>query len=224
MECKTIVDVSCSRQHQYSQICAKSGAPCHICQNEDRKREEKRQRDMKLEGDREANQRAYANRLKEIQDEIAFERRRQKEASENAERERVLKQHENDLQTLRDRPLAQPNHPQQADVKENAPKPNAMNDKESRGSVNEQREDDRNHPHGPDPSASAAKDDWKHQKTFEGAENSSLDDLMGMIGLEEVKDKFLAIKASVDTAIRQNVDMKDQRFGAKLLGNPGTGE
>jgi hypothetical protein len=73
------------------------------------------------------------------------------------------------------------------------------------------------------PGTSSAKDEWEHQKKFEGARNEALDSLMNMIGLEDVKNKFLSIKSKVDTAIRQNVDMKDERFGAALLGNPGTG-
>jgi hypothetical protein len=46
---------------------------------------------------------------------------------------------------------------------------------------------------------------------------------MDMIGLEDVKDKFLSIKIEVDTAVRQGLDMAGKRFGASLLGNPGTG-
>ncbi|GME65999.1 AAA family ATPase [Neofusicoccum parvum] len=45
-----------------------------------------------------------------------------------------------------------------------------------------------------------------------------------MIGLENVKDEFLAIKAKIDVAVRQNIEMKNERFGAALLGNPGTGK
>lgn len=45
---------------------------------------------------------------------------------------------------------------------------------------------------------------------------------MGMIGLEDVKQKFLSVKAKVDTTIRQGVSLKGERFGAALLGNPGT--
>ena len=44
------------------------------------------------------------------------------------------------------------------------------------------------------------------------------------IGLEAVKQKFLDIKSKVDTAVRQNVALTGERFGAALLGNPGTGE
>jgi hypothetical protein len=46
---------------------------------------------------------------------------------------------------------------------------------------------------------------------------------MDMIGLEEVKSQVLRIKAKIDTAIRQNTDFKEERFGVTLLGNPGTG-
>jgi hypothetical protein len=39
-----------------------------------------------------------------------------------------------------------------------------------------------------------------------------------------VKQQFLSIKTKVDTVVRQNVSLKGERFGAALLGNPGTGE
>jgi hypothetical protein len=72
--------------------------------------------------------------------------------------------------------------------------------------------------------ASEAALDWQHQKEIEGAQNSSLDDLMGMIGLEAVKEQFLEIKAKVDLLVRQDLSLENERFGAALLGNPGTGE
>ncbi|KAI5868688.1 P-loop containing nucleoside triphosphate hydrolase protein [Durotheca rogersii] len=71
---------------------------------------------------------------------------------------------------------------------------------------------------------SSAEDDWQYQKNYENAVNKALDSLMAMIGLESVKQKFLEIKAKVDTTLRQGVDLKDERFGAALLGNPGTGK
>lgn len=71
---------------------------------------------------------------------------------------------------------------------------------------------------------SSAEQDWQEQKDLECASNSALDSLMQMIGLETVKKEFLNIKARVDTTIRQGVDLKGDRFGAALLGNPGTGK
>ncbi|KAI0846858.1 P-loop containing nucleoside triphosphate hydrolase protein [Daldinia vernicosa] len=71
---------------------------------------------------------------------------------------------------------------------------------------------------------SAAETDWQYQKKYENAFNEALDSLFQMIGLESVKKEFLAIKARIDTAVRQGVDTKNERFGAALLGNPGTGK
>ncbi|KAK9771144.1 putative AAA family ATPase [Seiridium cardinale] len=71
---------------------------------------------------------------------------------------------------------------------------------------------------------SAAGQDWDHQKMFENATNEALDSLMSMVGLDTVKQEFLRIKAKVDTVIRQGADLKDERFSAALLGNPGTGK
>lgn len=47
--------------------------------------------------------------------------------------------------------------------------------------------------------------------------------LICSIGLESVKQKFLDIKAKVDAMVRQNASLSKERFGAALLGNPGTG-
>lgn len=71
---------------------------------------------------------------------------------------------------------------------------------------------------------SSAEADWQHQKDYENASNEALDSLCKMIGLESVKKEFLTIKARIDTALRQGADIKDERFGAALLGNPGTGK
>jgi hypothetical protein len=68
----------------------------------------------------------------------------------------------------------------------------------------------------------AAEADWDRQKRVEGAESDAIDALMAMTGLEQVKAKFLDIKAVVDTANRQGVALKN-RYNIALLGNPGTG-
>lgn len=60
-------------------------------------------------------------------------------------------------------------------------------------------------------------------KVQEGTCNHALDDLMELIGLDSVKDEFLAVKSSIDTKIRQGVSLTEERFSCALLGNPGTG-
>ena len=70
---------------------------------------------------------------------------------------------------------------------------------------------------------SPSKTEWLRQKNMEGASNPSIDAIMGMTGLEEVKKKVLNIKTKIDVNKRQNASLKQERFNAALLGNPGTG-
>ncbi|KAF9882882.1 hypothetical protein FE257_004919 [Aspergillus nanangensis] len=72
--------------------------------------------------------------------------------------------------------------------------------------------------------SSKAKADWDYQKSYYNSQSPEIDALMDMVGLESVKSKFLTIKAKVDTAVRQDVDLSRERFGTVLLGNPGTGK
>ncbi|KAI0451342.1 P-loop containing nucleoside triphosphate hydrolase protein [Xylaria acuta] len=74
------------------------------------------------------------------------------------------------------------------------------------------------------PKKSASELEWERQKRIEGASNATIDDLMALTGLEEVKGKFLDIKAKIETVARQGIDMKKERMGMVMLGNPGTGK
>ncbi|KAM0134445.1 hypothetical protein ACHAO1_005657 [Botrytis cinerea] len=71
---------------------------------------------------------------------------------------------------------------------------------------------------------SASKKDWQRQKDQENAINPAIDRIMEMIGLEDVKSQVLRIKAKVDTSKRQGTNLKKERLGLILLGNPGTGK
>ncbi|KAJ4205259.1 hypothetical protein NW767_004053 [Fusarium falciforme] len=70
---------------------------------------------------------------------------------------------------------------------------------------------------------SSAASEWENMKKTEGASNAALDKLMGMIGLEAVKDSMLSMKSKVDTKLRQGFSLSGERFSCSLLGNPGTG-
>ena len=71
---------------------------------------------------------------------------------------------------------------------------------------------------------SRANEDWDYQKSSWNMSNTALDSLMEMIGLEVVKAKFVEINTLIATAIRQNVDYSNEKFGAVFIGNPGTGQ
>ena len=66
--------------------------------------------------------------------------------------------------------------------------------------------------------------EWDRQKRVEGASNDSIDSLMALTGLEDVKSKILNIKSKIELVQRQGTDMKKERLGVVLLGNPGTGK
>ncbi|KAK4983645.1 hypothetical protein LTR50_007102 [Elasticomyces elasticus] len=71
---------------------------------------------------------------------------------------------------------------------------------------------------------SPSQTEWQRQKDQENAHNPAIDKIMEMIGLEDVKAQVLRIKAKVETSIRQGTDLKKERLGLVLLGNPGTGK
>ena len=228
MECHKIIESTCSRNHKISRPCFKKDDACGVCQAEDRRSEERRRRDQKLELEREMKQKEYARQLSEVQDEIAHQRRILKDQSEQDERVRFLGQQQQDLKSLRDTV----GRVQNKGKKDTPPTSTTSQATTTTALPNV-------HP-GSAPGTDqvvvenqsgndlsvwnpSARDEWEHQKELEGAENQALDALMDMIGLEDVKDKFLSIKSKVDTAVCQNVDVSKERFGAVLLGNPGTG-
>jgi len=216
----------CPQNHKITWECWKQSVPCGKCEAEARKREAQRQRDHKLDLQRQANERAYAQKLIELDEEIAHERRVQKEHADQLDRERVLQQRRKDLADARaatrkvtiiknpdsEMPAGTENRTRKADtpMEEKSASPS---DDSDRG---EEQKDEQ-------PETSQAKAEWDYQKMFENADNEHLDALMEMIGLESVKEQVLTIKTKIDTCIRQGANIKDERFGAALLGNPGTG-
>ncbi|KAK7741772.1 hypothetical protein SLS53_004836 [Cytospora paraplurivora] len=90
-------------------------------------------------------------------------------------------------------------------------------------------EDGEKSPKAKDPNAwslpiSPAKQDWEDRKKMTEEENSHIDSVMDMIGLETVKAKMLEIKTLVDTARRQDVNPSKERYNTLLTGNPGSGK
>ncbi len=71
---------------------------------------------------------------------------------------------------------------------------------------------------------SSSKLDWERKKFLHGVTNQAVDAVMNLTGLESVKAQILGIMAKIDTTTRQNASLKQERFNAVLLGNPGTGQ
>jgi AAA+ superfamily predicted ATPase len=71
---------------------------------------------------------------------------------------------------------------------------------------------------------SAAAKEWQRRKNQGDESNKALDELMELVGLEEVKEKLCAIQAKVNIYKKQGIDPKNERFNIVFQGNPGTGE
>ncbi|KAL9068301.1 MAG: hypothetical protein Q9157_006551 [Trypethelium eluteriae] len=224
--CPAIIEVTCPRDHKMSYKCSQKSRGCRLCADEDRRLKERQKRDHDLEVQRAAKQKRYAQELAELQDEIAHQRRILRDESNDNEREKVLQQHRTDLENIKknaERKASKATNRvenQDLEMKEKSPATEDISVPLTNPSNKPQidtKEDLVDH-------VSSARAVWQRQKGHEGAQNDALDDLMKMIGLEDVKDQFLTIKDKVDTSVRQGVDMKDERFSASLLGNPGTGK
>ena len=210
--------------------CWKQSVPCGKCEAEVRKREAQRQRDHKLDLQRQANERAYSQRLAELDEEIAHERRLQKEHSDQLYRERLLQQRKKDLTDARVATknvivVKSPNSEMNAGIENRTQKTETLTEGKSALPSHDSRVGKEKQDEWKDErkEVSQAKSDWDYQKRFENADNEHLDALMEMIGLESVKQQVLTIKTKIDTCIRQGVNVKHERFGVALLGNPGTG-
>ncbi|KAF2260255.1 P-loop containing nucleoside triphosphate hydrolase protein [Lojkania enalia] len=240
MKCMAILTSQCPQNHKITRKCHDvAAAICKRCEAEASKREKKRQRDHKLEQERQAKQQAYASKLAEIQNEIDHQKSLLKNQADEEDQKNTLSQMKQDLANLKYKvgkktrsaaldSLANTQGSQSTTSNEvtnyppkrqSKPQPDTSQQapNASKSTINDSK-------HDTDPVKSEAHEEWEWQKKFEGAENEALDSLMKMIGLESVKEEFLAIKAKIDTIIRQNVSLKGERFGAALLGNPGTGK
>ena len=215
----------CPKNHKVTWECGKQRMPCGKCEAEERKRNARRELDHKLDLQRQENERNYAEKLAELDEQIDFERRSKQEQTNELERERILKQREQDLEKAKkatqDAGSAEAtkftkNSAEDTTSQRNTAKDESTN-QSSRSLDTCQKEEDKGS------GISKAKQEWEYQKRFEHAKNNHIDALMDMIGLESVKQEFINIKTRVDTCFRQNADISNERFGVTLLGNPGTG-
>ena len=226
VKCIQILEDTCPQNHKITWKCWQQAPSCRKCTAEAQKREAQRQRDHELDLQRQENERAYAQKLAALDEEIAHERRLQREQADQLNRNRTLEQRRKDLANARAGTLrGVAPHPAEAEVVKGSNMETSNGSRVAKTSSSSQSDpaEGNGESGDTDPAASQAKTDWEHQKKFENANNEHLDALFNMIGLESVKQPLLTIKTKIDTGIRQKVDLKDERFGAALLGNPGTG-
>jgi hypothetical protein len=230
MDCTQIVDVVCPVGHKRQIQCSRRSVfVCRKCTDEAARQEKRRQRDQHLDDIREEKQRQHAARMAEIQDEIEHERRLLRDRGEDSDRANALQQRQKDLENARKQALKMKESKAKAAATSNRAPANteqSLAKQMASPSICESgaEKSPLQTPEEPDASESEAKKEWDHRKHVQGEECDALDELMEMIGLEDIKDRFLSIKDKVDLAVRQNLDLKHERFSASLLGNPGTGK
>ncbi|KAJ6515608.1 P-loop containing nucleoside triphosphate hydrolase protein [Mycena sanguinolenta] len=240
MKCLHIMRSECQNGHQQSWKCHQQApAACAKCEREAKLAEEKRQKEFALQQKRDAAQLAYAQKLAAIDAELAEKKREEQERRDEAERALVIQQKEKDLEDAKARlertefpksllsrflhrsvpppsTLPLPN-PTEDSVQSPAVTPSPISPSLGSGQAPTP------NPHRLETlviPVSPARVEWQRQKEFEGADNEAIDAIMEMIGLEEVKRQVLDLKAKIDTATRQNVSLKDERFNITFLGIP----
>ncbi|KAI1065242.1 hypothetical protein LB507_001300 [Fusarium sp. FIESC RH6] len=190
--CVEKVDRTCARGHKLKVPCGDNSKSCITCTKEDEDNRRRIKRNLDLERKRAEKQDKYRKELQEIEDEIDHHRRTMKFETEEKEQADELQRKKEELETLRQ---AKANKAKMESSQTKQPPPE---DSVPQFDV-----------------ISNAASEWKHMKDVEGARNSALDKLMGMIGLESVKDQMLSIKSAIDTKIRQRFSLGDERWSCK---------
>ena len=228
MLCEYVIESKCDRGHRVRRKCYQSKQPdCWTCKRE----EEKRQRQLKIELDRQSrrdrSQAEHNAKLVELDRQIEDMREKLTDTVTNEENSRALEQKRRDLEAaikvaretsrmdskaLADRVRSQiPSHLPATSIEASPPITSKEDASQEEGDKIQNIKN-------------KSELEWERQKRVEGADNVAIDSLMSLTGLEDVKAKILTIKAKIETVRRQGADMKKERLGLVLLGNPGTGE
>ena len=250
MPCEAIMNTLCPKNHRQSYKCHRGPpASCTTCDHEKKLEEKKLRKQFERQEQEAAKQRAHAKELAELDEQIAQQRSALRDAQLDEERSNAIAQKIQDLQDAADfaaraaasrsatiptanfSPPAGSTTPSTSpDIVGSKPSPNLPPKSAKPSSSKQTRIDDTSKSKEstqrlktpPPPQKSAAREQWERQKSTEGASNPSIDAIMAMIGLEEVKVQVLTIKDKIDTAVRQNISI-NERFNVTMLGNPGTG-
>lgn len=217
--CHEIIVKTCERNHKLKVTCDRQKDNCRECIREDKEQERRIKRDLQLEEDRLRKEEAYLKQLQEMDDELDHQRRRNKYLSDEQIREQTLEQRRQELAALKDAEIrAQKQAIQRDEITRRVTEKAKLRGEQKNGVEKEAVSQDAL---GDLPDT--AEGEWRYLKEFEGASSKPMDTLMSMIGLEEVKQKFLDIKSKVDTAVRQGISLSKERYSCSMLGNPGTG-
>lgn len=233
--CKYPLTQKCTKGHNQSWLChAGPLLACQKCENDRKQAEKRAQKDLDAKKRQAEKIQKHNKEIEKIEDEIQRLTQSMKDARLDSEQAAILAQKQKDLEAVKERANKKQKSPLLSplgisDNKNHAPK-TEVSRKASQPSPSTAKSNPSRHPilrehikaavsHNESPSQK----EWQRQKDQENANNPAIDKIMEMIGLEDVKSQVLRIKAKVETSIRQGTDLKQERIGLVLLGNPGTG-
>lgn len=250
MRCDDLLSTQCSNGHIQKWKCHQ-GAPftCRSCEAEDEARKRKKEAAYKLQQDREAAAQAHIKNVEELDAQIEAAKQQLANGRLAREREAVLEQKRRDLQNAIAAAAPKP-HPSSfnfenyARTEDYGDLPESDTSSETDNSspkldFSESRKDIRGRKATEKESSVANNDtdesstklrptesrkEWLRQKEIENASNEAIDEIMDLVGLEDVCAQVLSIKDKIEISQRQNLDMKRERFSIIFQGNPGTGE
>jgi hypothetical protein len=203
-------------------------ATCRTCQREDEKRQRELQAELERQARRDQEQAEHAAKMAELDRQIRLLREQRADTRTAEENAKALEQKKKDLEAARH--LAEQTAKASVSPKQETPPAPRTPSKISLNHTTSESCHDQGQKVSPEVDQNggrenklACEQEWDRQKRVEGASNDAIDDLMALTGLGDAKSKILNIKAKIETVLRQGTDMKDERLGIVLLGNPGTG-
>lgn len=241
MLCRAIVELKCPNGHTNKSQCHE-GLPsttCSKCEKERKEAIEQARKDLDDQMRRDDMIRKHQKEVEKVQKEIDKIQHEIQDALLKSEQDAVMAQKKKDLSALQERlnqtrsaPLQDPSAtPAQnsPSFPKNVPQRTAITTPQPpqeipKSNVPDKKDNIQKHLQAClDHNSSPSNTEWQRQKDQENAKNPAIEKIMEMIGLEDVKSQVLRIKSKVDLSKRQGTDLRKERFGLVLLGNPGTG-
>lgn len=233
--CRAVMNQQCEKGHQQSWQCH-AGAPpaCSKCERDKKEAMKRTQRALSEKLKRDEKIRKHLEEVAKIDEEIERITQSIRDARLDSEQKAVLAQKQIDLAAAKERANRAQNSPQVDPITisnddhstprnqpiQKPPQNNLAPAKSTQAQQSKLREHIKA---AVEHNESPSKTEWQRQKDQENAQNPAIDSIMLMIGLEDVKAQILRIKAKIDTSTRQGTDLRKERLGLVLLGNPGTG-
>ncbi|EKD17579.1 NFX1-type zinc finger-containing protein 1 [Drepanopeziza brunnea f. sp. 'multigermtubi' MB_m1] len=249
MKCEAVMNKKCANGHPQSWRCFQGPiTACSICERERKLAEKKAKKALDDKLSRDEKMQRHQKEIEKLDEEIEKVVQSMKDMRIESEQAKLLAQKRKDLEAAKQRAktsaaMPEDRRPSELDAEmpvyrrpkttscgpRSTPPTNTKASGQpavaSQSAFQSSRNQLRNYIEAAiDHNKSPSKTEWQRQKDQENTVNPAIDDIMEMIGLEEVKSQVLRIKSKVETSIRQNTDLKKERLGLVLLGNPGTGK